>query len=181
MSSLITALCALTSKVDPKVRLIHQKPNAGSNQWAQVVFNDYCYERNGDSDKTELRTRAMADIFGQAACLLAKEDPMGNMSLRTFYRNKEGNNTPRLHIAIRPQAAQATEAQMDVHAELAKLTERLAELEYDFSAVPKAISDSPGAYVGWMRSALAKLSSKAAIAEASSGNVDTGETEDAPF
>jgi hypothetical protein len=32
-----------------------------------------------------------------------------------------------------------------------------------------------------MRSALAKLSSKAAIAEASSGNVDTGETEDAPF
>lgn len=178
-SLLITALCALTTPIDPKVRLVLQKPQQGSNAWDQVVFNDYCYERTGDSSKTETRTRAMAHLFGQAAALLAKDDPQGNLSVRTFYKNQKGENTPRLHITIRPTTT-ASAPQMDANAELAKLTEQLAALDFDFSTVPGAISGNTAAYVGFLKAALAKRSSQAVQQEVTQASQAEQSRDEAP-
>lgn len=180
MSTLITALLALTTSIDPKVKFIHQKPQAGSNAWDQIVFNDYCYESlKGSTGGTETRTRAMLAMLGKAAELLAKEDPTGQLSMRTFYRNAKGENVPRLHISVRPGTTQQAPV-MDAQAELAHWTEKAVDAGVDFSDVPKAISDVPAAYVGWLRARVTKLNTAAANAEVT-GNVDTGESEEAPF
>ena len=164
MSTLITALCAIRSPIDPKVALVLQKPQPGSNAWEQVVFNDHCYERTGDPAKTEVRTRAMAHVFGQAAALLAKEDPTGNLSIRTFYRNGAGVDKPRLHISIRPTAT-TNAPTMDPNAELAKLTQELSSLDFDFATVPANIVANTAAYVGFLKGKLAKLATERVVSE----------------
>jgi hypothetical protein len=184
MTALITALLALTSPIDPKVKLIVQKPQAGSNAWDQVVFNDYCYESLKGSGGTENRTRAMFALLGQAASLLAKDDPTGQLSMRSFYRNGKGENVPRLHISVRPSTAQAQAPVMDANAQLAEWSEKAALAGVDFAAVPAAITAVPAAYVGWLKAAVARLNTAAVTAEvAATGNVDTGAAaqEDAPF
>ena len=180
MSVLLTALCALTTPIDPKVRLVVQKPQPGSNAWDQVVFNDYCYEKTGDTTKTETRTRAMASLFGKAAELLAKDDPTGTMSVRTFYKNAKGENTPRLHITIRPTTT-ASAPQMDAGADLASLTEQLAELDFDFSTVPANISGNTAAYVGYLRAALAKRASQAVQTEVTQASETPAQSEAPPL
>lgn len=180
MSSLIiNALCALTTPIDPKVKLILQKPVPGSNAWPQVVFNDYCYERLGDPGKTEARTRAMAHVFGQAATLLAEKDAEGAFSLRTFYRNAQGADKPRLHISIRPTAS-ASAPTMDVNAALASLTQELADVGFDFSTVPSAISGNTAAYVGFLKAALAKRASQAVQAEVAQASQAVQSGDEAP-
>jgi hypothetical protein len=175
MNALITALVALTTPIDPKVRLELQQPRAGSNQWPQVVFNAYCYEKLGDASKTETRTRAMAHLFGQAAQLLAKDDASGSLSIRTFYRAQDGTNTPRLHIVVRPESTASAPA-MDANAELARVTEQAASLGFDFSTVPSAISGNTAAYVGFLKAAVAKLGSATVNAEVTSA----AQTSEAP-
>ncbi len=169
MSVLITALCALTTPIDPKVRLELQQPRAGSNQWPQVVFNAYCYEKSGDSAKTEARTRAMFDLMGKSAQLLAKDDREGSLSMRSFYRAADGTNTPRLHIVVRPESASQAPA-MDANAVLAQVTEQAASLGFDFASVPSAISGNTAAYVGFLKAAIAKLQTQAANTEVQSGS-----------
>jgi hypothetical protein len=165
MTLIITALVALTSPIDPKVRLVVQEPQAGSQQWRQVVFNSYCYEKAGDAAKTETRTRAMLDIMGQASRVLAEKDTAGMLSMRTYSKGKEGEPQPRLHIVIRPDATQAAHAPMDVNAELASLTEKLLALGFDFGSVPSAISGNSAVFVGFLRSELAKRGTTAAVGE----------------
>lgn len=183
MSALITALVALSSPIDPKVKLVVQKPQAGSNAWDQVVFNDYCYESLKGSGGTENRTRAMFDLMGKAAQVLAKDDASGQLSMRSFYRNAKGENVPRLHITIRPTATVNAPA-MDANAELATWSEKAALAGVDFSTVPAAITAVPAAYVGWLKAAVARLNTAAVVTEVqTTGNADTGSTqsEDAPF
>lgn len=181
MSTLITALIALTTPIDPKVKFVLQKPQAGSNAWDQIVFSDYCYESLKGVGGTENRTRAMFALLGQAAILLAKEDPTGQLSMRSFYKNAKGENVPRLHISVRPGTTQAQAPVMDANAELAIWTEKAVIAGVDFDAVPKTIADVPAAYVGWLKAMVTKLNTQAAGAEVT-GNVNTGtESEDAPF
>mgnify|MGYP001567435082 CR=1 FL=1 len=163
---ILTALIALTSTIDPKVKLVSQPPQNGSNQWPQVVFNSYCYEKSGNSGATETRTRAMADLYGQAGELLAKEDPEGNFSVRSFYKDREGSNQPKLHIVCRPTGTTGATASMDVNAELADYTGRAAELGFDFATVPTVIASQPAAFLGFLKSAVAKLGSAAVTTEA---------------
>jgi hypothetical protein len=183
MTTLITAIIALASTVDPKVKFVVQKPQAGSNAWDQIVFNDYCYESLKGSGGTENRTRAMFDLLGKASILLAKEDPTGQLSMRSFYRNGKGENVPRLHISVRPGTAQAQAPAMDANAQLAEWSEKAALAGVDFSTVPAAVTAVPAAYVGWLKAVVARLNTVAATTEvAATGNVDTGtKSEDAPF
>lgn len=184
MTALIAALLALTSTIDPKVKLVVQKPQAGSNAWDQVVFNDYCYESLKGSGGTENRTRAMFDLLGKASILLAKDDPTGQLSMRSFYRNGKGENVPRLHISVRPSTATAQAPAMDANAELAAWSEKAVVAGVDFSTVPAAITSVPAAYVGWLKAQVARLNTAAATAEvAATGNVDgaPAQSEDAPF
>lgn len=164
MSSLIiTSLLALSSPIDQNVKLVVQKPVPGSAAWDQVVFDDYCYQKLNDPARTEVRTRAMADIFGKAAALLAKEDPQGNFSLRTYSRNQKGEERPRLHISIRPTTSSGTT--MDVNAELAETTQRLAQFGYDFNQVPAPVAANSAAYLGFLKSALARAGATAVNSE----------------
>ena len=148
--AIVTSLLALTSTIDPKVRLIIQSPQAGSNQWEQVVFNPYCFEALNNIPQTEKRTRAMFSLMGKAADLLATQDQGGDLSMRSFYKAQDGTAKPRLHITIRPTTTTNTPA-IDVNAELAAATEKASAAGVDFSTVPAAISGSPAAFLGWLK------------------------------
>lgn len=160
-SRLIAALLALTSTIDPKVRLIHQLPQNGSNQWPSVAFNDYSYQPNKAQGATETRTRAMADIFGQASVLLGKSDPEGTMSVRTFYKNAKGENVPRLHIVERPTATASAQV-MDVNTELAAATTEAIALEIDIAAIPVSIMSNSAVALSFLRAAIAKANTELA-------------------
>lgn len=184
MTALLTALVALRSTIDTKVQFVINEPKPGSNAWTTVGFNDYCYESLKGSSGTESRTRAMMDLMGKASVLLAKDDPTGQLSVRSFYKNGKGENVPRLHISVRP-ATTANVPAMDPNAELAVWVEKAVIAGVDFSAIPAAITGVPAAYVGFLKAAVTRANTAAAVTETAqagnTGNLSTNQTEDPLF
>lgn len=158
--TLITTLIALTSSIDPKVKLEFHAPQAGSNQWPSVGFNPYCYEKNTDRTKTETRTRAMLDLMGQASRVLVKDDPEGSFSMRTFYRDGQGALHPQLAISIAPTSNAQTTPTRDIGAELASACEKAAALGVDLSTIPAVVAAQPGSMLGFVNGLIARAQTK---------------------
>lgn len=166
MNPILIALIALSSAIDPKVKLEVVRPRAGSQStWTTVGFNAYCFEKAGDTAKTERRTRAMADIFGQAAKYLAEHDVAGEYSVRTFSRAQDGGNTPRLHIVARETAGASASPAMDVNAQLVEASSQALELGFEFDTVPAAVSANSAVYLAFLRKFIASKASDAVVAE----------------
>lgn len=104
-TDIIKRLTKLHSPIDPKVALELKHPEPDAHQWAQLQFNQYCFEPLNTIVTTENRTRAILHLMGKAAALLTKHDPKGEMfTMRTFYRTEDSRLVPRLYIAERPIA-----------------------------------------------------------------------------
>lgn len=131
MHAFIIAALALSSALDPKVKLVKLEPSS-ANQWPALQLNQYCYEPGVGITAGNIRTAATLDIMGQLAALAHKHGVMEKVMFQTYSKNKEGANVPRLSCGIRPETLSAAAAEEEVES----LMEKALAKGFDLAKLP---------------------------------------------
>jgi hypothetical protein len=157
-SPLITALCALTSSYDPKVRLEFQTPRS-PGQWDMVGFNKYTYTPGMDIDARSRVTMAQFDIMGQAAGLVSKSNE--NAQLQSYHVDNTGKPIPALRIVFPNTTASGSRGPSvddSQREKLESLSTRYFEAGGEVENLPNNLSTFPIAVqVGWFTKAISRL------------------------
>ena len=164
MAPILTLILALRSPMDPKVQFEHKPSQPNSNAWNQIVFNQYAFDPMNDIRKTEQRTRAILDLIGQAARILAKEDPNGDIcTMRTFYKDQKGNLHPQLSISERPSKTAVAGATSSIDERLLLWSARAHKENVDISSIPSGVPSA--VYLGYLEALVTKAITAKAAAE----------------